>query len=85
MSRVNCGSAVRFGQALAGFLITAPPPVLVPAVLGALAVWISNQKKKIMLVSAVLGTLGVWIKPTKDKKEERNSNAQHQSSFSETN
>ena len=32
-------------QALLGFLITAPPPVLVPAVLGALPVWIQNQKK----------------------------------------
>jgi len=30
-------------QALLGFLITAPPPVLVPVVLGALAVWIGNQ------------------------------------------
>jgi len=32
-------------QALPGFLITAPPPVLVPAVLSVLAVWIQNQKK----------------------------------------
>ena len=31
---------------LPGFLIAAPPPVLVPAVLCALAVWIQNQKKK---------------------------------------
>jgi len=31
-------------QALPGFLIAAPSPVLVPAVLGALAVWIRNQK-----------------------------------------
>ena len=87
MSGVNCGSAVRFGQALPGFLTTAPPPVLVPAVLGALAVWIQNQKTKIiMLVPAVLGTLPVWIpNQEKKKKEERNSNAQHQSSFSETN
>ena len=29
-----------------GFPSTAPPPVLVPAVLGTLAVWIPNQKKK---------------------------------------
>jgi len=29
-----------------GFLSTAPPPVLVSAVLGTLAVWISTQKKK---------------------------------------
>jgi len=33
-------------QALPGFLITAPPSVCVSAVLGALAVWIQNQKKK---------------------------------------
>jgi len=32
-------------QALPDFLITAPPSVWVPAVLGALAVWIQNQKK----------------------------------------
>jgi len=34
-------------QALPGLLITAPPSVLVPAVLGALAVWIKTPKKKI--------------------------------------
>ena len=28
-----------------GFPSTAPPPVLVPTVLGTLAVWIPNQKK----------------------------------------
>jgi len=33
-------------QALLGFLITAPPSVLNPAVLGALAVWIQNPNKK---------------------------------------
>ena len=33
-------------QALPGFLITAPPSVLVPAVLGGLAVWMQNPKKK---------------------------------------
>jgi len=33
-------------QELPGFLITAPPSVLVSAVLGALAVWIQNQKQK---------------------------------------
>jgi len=33
-------------QALPGFLITAPPFVLAPAVLGALAAWIQNFKKK---------------------------------------
>jgi len=45
MSGVHCGSAVRFGQALPGFLITAPPSVCVSTVLGALGVWIQNQKK----------------------------------------
>ena len=34
-------------QALPGSLITAPPSACVPAVLGALAVWIQNQKKKL--------------------------------------
>ena len=32
--------------ALPGYLITAPPSVCVPDVLGALAVWIQNQKKE---------------------------------------
>ena len=32
-------------QALPGLLITAPPSVCVPDVIGALAVWIRNQKK----------------------------------------
>jgi len=39
-------AGVPSSQALPGFLITAPPSVLVPAVLGALAVWIQNQKTK---------------------------------------
>jgi len=39
-------AGVPLSQALPGFLITAPPPVLVPAVLGALAVWIQNPPKK---------------------------------------
>jgi len=38
-------AGVPSSQALPGFLITAPPPVLVPAVLGALTVWIQNQNK----------------------------------------
>ena len=38
-------AGVPSSQALPGFLIPAPSPVLVPAVLGALAVWIWNQKK----------------------------------------
>jgi len=39
-------AGVPSSQALPGLLITAPPPVLVPAVLGAQAVWIQNQKKR---------------------------------------
>jgi len=39
-------AGVPSSQALPGFLSTAPPPVLVPAVLGALAVWIQNKKKQ---------------------------------------
>jgi len=45
-SEVHCGRAVRFGQALPGFFITAPPSVCVSAELGALAVWIRTQKKR---------------------------------------
>ena len=33
-------------QARLGSLITAPPSLCVPALLGALAVWIQNPKKK---------------------------------------
>jgi len=39
-------AGVPSSQALPGFLITAPPSVCVPAVLGALAVWIQKQNKK---------------------------------------
>jgi len=37
---------VSSSQALPGFLITAPPSVCVPDVIGAQAVWIQNQKKR---------------------------------------
>jgi len=47
-------AGVPSSQALPGFLITAPPSVLVPAVLGALAVWILNQKQ-----TSVAGFAGV--------------------------
>ena len=40
-------AGVPSSQALSGCLITAPPFVCVSAVLGALAVWIQNQKKQI--------------------------------------
>ena len=39
-------AGVPSSQVLPGLLTTAPPPVLVPAVLGALAVRIQNQGKK---------------------------------------
>ena len=38
-------AGVPSSQALLGYLITAPPSVYVPAVLGALAVWIQKPKK----------------------------------------
>jgi len=39
-------AGVLSSQALLGFLITAPPPVLVRAVLGVLVVWIQTKQKK---------------------------------------
>jgi len=39
-------AGVPSSQALPGYLITAPPSVCVPDVIGVLAVWIQNQKKK---------------------------------------
>jgi len=39
-------AGVPSSQALSGYLITAPPSVCVPDVIGALAVWIQNQKKQ---------------------------------------
>jgi len=44
-------AGVPSSQALPGFLITAPPSVCVPAVLGAIAVWIQNQKRKECVLS----------------------------------
>ena len=39
-------AGVPSSQVLPGFLITAPASVCVPAVIGALAVWIQNHQKK---------------------------------------
>jgi len=39
-------AGVTSSQALLGYLITAPPSVYVPDVIGALAVWIQKQKKQ---------------------------------------
>ena len=39
-------AGVPSSQALLGYLITAPPSVCVPAVLGTLVVWIQKQNKK---------------------------------------
>ena len=47
-------AGVPSSQALPGYLITAPPPVCVPDVIGALAVWQQNTHKKIHL-----STIGV--------------------------
>ena len=47
VSGIHCVSAVQFGQALPGFLITAPPSVCVSAVLDSLAVWMQNQKTSV--------------------------------------
>jgi len=41
-----------------GFTSTAPPPVLVPAVLGTLAVWIPNQKKT---NKGPVHVVGLWV------------------------
>jgi len=43
-------AGVPSSQALPGFLITAPPSVCVPDVIGVLAVWIQNQKKRVTLL-----------------------------------
>jgi len=42
--RIILISRVPSSQALPGYLITAPPSVCVPAVIGVLAVWIQIQK-----------------------------------------
>jgi len=39
-------AGVPSSQALPGYLIAVPPSVCVPDVIGALAVWIQNQKKE---------------------------------------
>jgi len=39
-------AGVPSSQALPGFLLTAPPFMCVPAVIGALAVWIHKKNKK---------------------------------------
>jgi len=39
-------AGVPTSQAAPVYLITAPPSVCVPPVIGVLAVWISNQKKE---------------------------------------
>jgi len=39
-------AGVPSSQTLPGYLVTAPPSVCVPDVIGVLAVWIQNRKKK---------------------------------------
>jgi len=46
-----------------GFPSTVPPPVLVPAVLGTLAGWIPNQKKKAPFVCLLVITKAVMLSP----------------------
>jgi len=48
-------------QALPGYLITAPPSVCVPDVIGALAVWIPNPKKKKHWDKCRLRTALEWV------------------------
>ena len=43
--RIILIAGVPSSQVLPGFLITAPPSVCVPDVIGALAVWIQTKKK----------------------------------------
>jgi len=45
-SKVLCGSAIRFGRALPGIPYYCAPLVCVPDVIGVLAVWWHNKKKK---------------------------------------
>jgi len=49
-------AGVPSSQALPGYLLTAPPSMYVPDVIGALVVWIQNQKKKSEVTHAVLLT-----------------------------
>jgi len=44
--KIILNAGVPSSQALPGYLITAPPSVCVPAVIGVLAVWIQKQNKK---------------------------------------
>jgi len=56
-------------QALPGYLITAPPSVCVPAVIGALAVWIQNQKKQ---KNGKLKSPTGWVFENKKKNKQTN-------------
>jgi len=44
--KITLIAGVLSSQALPGFLITAPPSWCAPDIIGALAVWIQNQKKR---------------------------------------
>ena len=50
-------AGVPSSQALPGFLITAPPSVCVPDVIGAPAVWIQKPKKKEICISTIVRSL----------------------------
>ena len=56
-------------QALPGFLITAPPSACVPAVLGALAVWIQNHLEYSLGVGLSVTIGGLGLQPTNIVRE----------------
>jgi len=64
-------AGVPSSQVLPGFLITAPPPVLVPAVLGALAVWIQTQKKIQQKMKQEGSLVSIQLKDTRRVSETR--------------
>jgi len=67
--RVTWIAGVSLSQALPGFLITAPPSVCVPAVLGALAVWIQNHLEYSLGVGLRVTIGGLGLQPTNILRE----------------
>jgi len=59
-------AGVPSSQALPGYLITVPPSVCVPDAIGALAVWIQKQKKR--LCPCVITPRGFTSLPTQEAK-----------------
>jgi len=54
-------AGVPSSQSLPGYLITAPPSVCVPDVLGAIAVWIQNQKIKYKMMCMMFYVFFIWL------------------------